>query len=224
MSKKPTGRKGKKQPAPRPGKNISFESAIFLFAILSAGLDQTAMPRGFGLLLRGPALIRNGVFNLAASQGLDLRPLLGPEDSVTSAEVREFVEPFLKKGAEFATIAQIADFYLFRKERTPENVVYAFYTGIRYAVARERVPTKEESAKIWEIALVIARASKIGEPFWKELEEQDPHRLKDWIEERKEDARKRYKTFLDQKKRAEQTSEKAFKSLMTDLFGSQENP
>jgi hypothetical protein len=149
---------------------------------------------------------------------------LGAEDSVTSAEVREFIEPFLKKGAEFATVAQIADLYLFRKERTPENVVYAFYTGIRFVVARERTPTKEESAKIWEIVLAIARAPRIGEPFWKELEEQGPHRLEDWIEERKEDARKKYKTFLGQKKRAERTSEKAFKSMMTDLFGSEETP
>jgi len=224
MSKKPTSRKDKKQGASRTGKNISFESAVFLFAILSAGLDQTAVPRGLGLALRGPALIRNAIFNLAASQGVDLRPLLGPEDSATRAEVKEFAEPYLKKGAEFTTIAQMADLYLFRKERTPENIVYAFYTFMRFIVARERTPTKEDAAKIWETALLIARTSKIGEPFWKELEEQGPQRLQDWIEERKEDARKKYKTFLDQKRRAEQTSEKAFNALMSDMFGGEETP
>lgn len=209
---------------PRPSKNISFESAVFLFSILSAGLDQTALPRGLGLALRGPALIRDALFNLAASHGVDLRPMLGPEDSVTSSEVREFAEPFLKNGAEFTTAAQIADLYLFRKERTPENIVYAFYTFFRFMVARDRTPTKEESAKIWEAALAVARSSKIGGPFWKELEAQGPHRLEDWIEERKEDARKKYKTFLEQKRRAELTSEKAFKSVMTDLFGGEDAP
>src|SRR5215207_5629987 len=96
---------GNKHDEPRPGNNISFESAIFLFAFLGAASDQTAMPRGVGLALRGPALIRNSIFNLAASQGLDLRPLLGEEDSATSAEVKEFVEPFLKNAAEWTTIA-----------------------------------------------------------------------------------------------------------------------
>jgi hypothetical protein len=92
----------------------------------------------------------------------------------------------LKKGAEFATFAQIADMYAFRGERTPESIVYAFYIGIRYAVARDRPPTNEQSKQIWETALRIARASKIGEPHWKELEERGPKHLEDWINVRKE--------------------------------------
>jgi hypothetical protein len=222
MSKKDEKGKGKKARESRPGKTVSFESVIFLFAFLGATSDQTTIMRGLGLALRGPALLRDFIFNLAASQGIDLRPLLGEEDSATRAEVRELAEPFLKKGAAWATIAQIADLYLFHKERTPENIVYAFYTGIRFFVAGERTPTKEESARIWEAALMVARTSKIGEPFWKELEEQSPRHLEDWIEERKEDARKRYKTFLGQKRRAEQTAERAFKSLMSDIFGNED--
>lgn len=137
-------------------------------------------------------------------------------------EVREFAEPFLTKGSEMAIIAQIADIFLFDKERTPENIVYTFYTGIRYAFARERTPTKEESGRIWEIALMLARTSKLGEPRWKELEEQGPHRLEEWISERKEDARKRYKTFLGQKRQVEATAQKAFETIMSDIFGAGE--
>ena len=222
MDNKSKKKKGKKPSRPRPGKNISFEAAISLFAFLGATSDQAALLRGLGLALRGPALLRNFIFNLAASQGFDLRPMMGEEDSATRAEVKELAEPFLMKGAEWVTIAQIFDLYLFRKELTPESLVYAFYTGIRFYVAGERTPTKEESAAIWDAALMIARSSKIGEPFWKELEEQGPHRLEDWIEERKEDARKKYKTFLGQKRRAEETAQKAFESLMSDIFGDED--
>ncbi|HEX3557630.1 MAG TPA: hypothetical protein VHU19_00390 [Pyrinomonadaceae bacterium] len=193
-----------------------------MFALLNAALDQTTILRGVALALRGPAMIRNSIFNLAVSQGFDLRQLLGPEDSATRAEVKELAEPLLKKGAEFATFAQMADTYVFSGVRTPESIVYTFYIGIRYAVARERMPTKEESGQIWETALRIARASKIGEPHWQELEARGPQYLEDWINERKEDARKKYQTFLSQKRRAEATAQEGFEALMAEIFGEDE--
>jgi len=225
MDSKSKTKKGKKPRQSRPGKNISFEAAILMFTFIGAISDKAVVERGLKLALRGPDLLRALLWSLMASQGIDLRPLMSGEGAApaTRAEVKELVEPLLKRGAEMATIAQIADIFLFSNERSPENIVYAFYTGIRYAVARERMPTKEESGQIWEIALLIARTSKSGEPHWKELEERDPQALEDWIDERKEDARKKYQTFLGQKRKAEATAQKAFGTLMADLFGRDES-
>lgn len=224
MSKKKRNEKGDKARPPRRGKRISFESAIFIFGLLSAGSDRATIERAFKLALRGPDLLSDFLRAWAVSQGEDVDRLMSgePTTPATRAEVKELVEPFLKKGAEMVAFAQIADIYLFDKERTPENIVYAFYTGTRFVIAREREPTNEEAKRIWEITLWIAKNSKIGKTHWEELERQGPAYLKGWIDRRKEDARKKYVTFLSQKKRAEATAEEAFDSLITDMFGDQE--
>lgn len=226
MSNEPKKGKADKPRQPRGGKPISFESAIFIFGLLNAGADQTAIERGIKLALRSSDLIGSALKAWLASRGVNVDELMAgePTNPTSKAEVIEFVGPFLERGAEMATLAQIADIYLFGKERTPENIVYAFYIGTRFVRTREREPTAEEAKDIWDVALWVARNSNIGARQWKELESKGPIYLKDWIDERKEDARKRYETFLNQKKRAEATAEKALNSLMVDMFGGGEDP
>jgi hypothetical protein len=208
----------------RNGKPISFESAIFIFALLNASADTTVIERALKLALRGPDLIRDALQTWLPEHGVNIDALMAeePTTKASKAEVMELVEPFLKRGSEMAVFAQIADIYLFGKERTPENIVYAFYIGTRFAIAREREPSNDEKKRIWEIALFLAQTSNIGAPYWADLESKGPVYLKDWIDERKEDARKKYETFLRQKKKAERTAEEAFKSLLSVMFGEDE--
>lgn len=225
LSEKRKKEKGDKPRPPRRGKRISFESAIFLFGLLNAGSDKAMIERAFKLALRGPDLLRDALKAWALSQGEDVDRLMSGEPTApaTRTEVKELVGPYLKKGAEMAAFAQIADIYLFDKGRTPENIVYAFYIGTRFVISKEREPTNEEAKRIWEITLWIAQSSKIGKPHWEELERQGPVYLKDWVNKRKEDARKKYVTFLSQKKRAEATAENALDFLVTDIFGDEED-
>lgn len=220
MSKKSVKGKSKKTSAPRRGKPLSFEAAIFNFALLKWAANPAAMEYGVKLALR-EADLKDALRTWLPSHADNIDNLVvgEPETQVTKAEVRGLVEPFLRMGADCAVYAQIADLYLFRKERTPENLVYAFYNGARLFIAGEREPTDEEKKRIWEIALRLAQTSKLGAPLWKELEDEGPVYLKDWIDARKEVARKRYETFLNQLKRASATADEALKSLMSDIFG-----
>lgn len=209
-----------KKRSQRHKRAISIDSTILLFSLLTAGLDQSAIDHALKLALRGPAFIRDGVRTLLESQGVKVSaPMQGQPNTPTSElEVKEFIKPFLKKGAEMSTLAQIADIYLFEKERTPENVVYAFYIVTRYVLVRERKPTKAESKRIWEIALWIAQNSKIGAPHWKELEDLGQVHLNDWLSTLKENARKRFETFSKHKKRAELASKESLNSLLEAVF------
>jgi hypothetical protein len=121
-----------------------------------------------------------------------------------------------------AAFTQMADIYMFGKEPTPKNLLYAFYIGTRFALVRERTPTKRESKLIWEIALWITQNSKIGAPHWRKLESRGEVYLKDWIQKRKDNARKKYETFLNQKRRAVVSAEESLTSLMSDIFGDEE--
>lgn len=225
MSKKPVKGKTKKLSKPRRGKPLSFEAAIFTFALLKWAANPAAVEYGVKLALRDTDL-RDSLRSWLPSQAENIRNLMDEEPTAqpSKEEVKAVVEPFLRMGAETAIYAQIADLYLFRKERTPENLVYAFYNGARLFIAGEREPNDEEKKRIWEIALRLARTSKLGAPLWKELEDKGPVYLKDWIDERKEVARKRYETFLSQMKRATATADEAFKFLMSDIFGDAPEP
>jgi hypothetical protein len=225
MSKKSEKGKTKKPSRPRRGKPLSFEAAIFTFAMLKWAANPPAIGHGIMLALRD-ADLKEELRPWLASHVENIDSLMEGEPTTppSKAEVRAFVEPFLRAGAETAVYAQIADLYLLRKERTPENLVYAFYNGARFFIAGEREPTDEEKKRIWEIALRLARTSKLGAPLWKELEDKGPVYLKDWIDERKEVARKRYETFLSQMKRATATADEAFKFLMSDMFGDEPEP
>lgn len=225
MSKKPGKGKNKKTSKPRRSKPLSFEAAIFTFAMLKWAANPAAIEHGVKLALRDKEL-RDSLQSWLPSQGENISNLMDGEPTAqpSKEEVKAFVEPFLRMGAETAAYAQIADLYLFRKERTPENLVYAFYNGARLFIAREREPNDEEKKRIWEIALRLARTSKLGAPLWKELEDKGSIYLKDWIDARKEVARKRYETFLNQVKRASATTDEALKIMMSDLFGDDPEP
>ena len=204
--------------------SISIDSTILLTSLLNACLDQAVVDRALRLALRGPEYIRDGVKTVLENQGLNVNALMydQPGTPTSQSEVREFVEPFLKKGAEISTLAQLTDIYLFAKDATAENVVYAFYIGTRYALVRERKPTKEESKRIWEIALWITRNSKIGATHWKQLELRGQVHLNDWLNVMKENARKRFETFLRQKERARLASDASLKSLLSAVFDVEE--
>jgi hypothetical protein len=200
--------------------SISVDSTILFFGLLHACSDPTAIERGLKLVLRGPEFLRDGLKALLETQGVNVIALMQNEPNVpvSQLEVKEFLEPFLKKGAEMSTLAQIADRYLFEKDPTAENVVYAFYIGARYMLVRERKPTKVESKRIWEIALWIAQNSRIGAPRWKELEDKGQLHLDDWLGTMKENARKRFETFLTHKERANLASNKSLNSLLEAVF------
>ena len=202
-------------------KAISVEAATLCFSLITSGQDARVIEQAMKLALRTPDPIGGWLKAWLESQGQNVHLLLSgaPPTETSQAEVRELIEPALRRGAEIVTLAQIADIYLFDRDLTPDNIVYAFYIGTRFAITRERRPTKKESQLIWDITLRIARASKIGAPRWTELESQSPTALKDWLYILKENARKRYETFLAQKKRAEESANNALSLILSDLFG-----
>jgi hypothetical protein len=214
------------EPQHRRGKPISVESIILMFGLFTAIFDREVLERGFKLALRSPDLLGEKLREFFISKGTDIDTLLGAEAATppSKAEVLAFADPALKRGVEAAVWAQIADIYFFNTERSPENLVYAFYNGVRFVIAGEVEPTKEQSNRIWDLTLLIARSSKIGAPHWKNLEEESPIALKNWLEPIKETARKRYKTFLSRKRRAERTAEESLKAIMADMFGEDDNP
>lgn len=71
---------------------------------------------------------------------------------------------------------------------------------------------------IWSVTLQIVHESNIGARHWEELERKGEVALKDWLDVVKENARKRFKTFLSQKKTMEESADKAFQSLFSFLF------
>jgi hypothetical protein len=221
MNKGRKSKKGDEGHRPRRDKNISPESAIFLFGLLNAGMDKSVIERGFKLVMRDPGPLTDMLRAWAESQGENVDALMSgePASPTSRAEVKDLVEPFLRRGMDMATFALLVDLYLFGKEQTAESILYAFYCGTRFVLVQEREPTKEEAVRIWQLALLIASHSKIGGRYWKELKSRGPFKLEDWIDVRKEVARKRFETFLRRKKRAEATTEKAFRSLMAEIFG-----
>ncbi|PYS94646.1 MAG: hypothetical protein DMF64_00160 [Acidobacteria bacterium] len=195
-----------------------------MFALLNLLSDEEALKRALKLALRDPGLIGAGLRSLFEGQGFNIVEMMSgePDAPPTKAEVLTLVEPALKTGVEMATFAQMVDIYLFGQELTPENQVYAFYIGARYAIAREREPTNVEVKQIWHIALTLARNSKIGTPHWSELEGKGKFELKDWLDPLKESARKRFETFLEQKRRAEAAAEQSLNHIMSQVFSDDE--
>lgn len=212
--------KGGRRRRPSRRKAVSVESVIFLFGMLNAFSDRAVIERALKLGLRGPNMIKNGLGFWLRSQGVDVDDLMRgePAQPTSQSEVKELFAPAVKRATEMAAFAQIADIYLFGKERTPKNLLYTFYIGTRFAIVRERRPTKGESKLIWEIALWITKNSKMGAPHWRKLEKRGDVYLQDWIQKRKDDARKRFETFLNQKRRAEAAAEESLASLVSDIF------
>jgi hypothetical protein len=194
--------------------------------MLNIGSNPALIERVIKLALRGPDFIKENLKAWIESFGHNVDQLMKSEPSTpaSKAEVMELVEPILKSAAELASYAQIADIYLFGKKLTPENIVYAFYIGSRLSISREREPTNDERNRIWERTLKLARSSKIGAEHWKELKSRGPYGESDWLAPIKEKARKKFETFLNQKKRVEVMAERSFKSLISQFDEEEQNP
>jgi|SRR5437588_185246 len=221
MNTKPKKVWGQKKGKPRRGKPISVESAVFLFGLFSTINDREVLERLIRLALRSQSPLADKLREFFRAKGEDVDGFLGAEASKPSSMAEAFVvaEPILKKGVEAAILAQMADTYLFNTKQSPKNLVYAFYNGVRFVIAGENEPTKEQNKKIWDWTLLIARNSRIGAPHWEKLEKESPFALKDWLDPIKETARKRYETFLNRKRRAERTAEESLKEIISDIFG-----
>lgn len=195
-----------------------------VFAMFDAMSKSDMAHRVAKLLLRGPDLIKNNVRAFLESHGENVDQLMAgePTTPTSATEVREFVEPFFKKGLESTNFTRMVDIYLFRKEPTPESVLFTFYIMIRLAIARERKPNKLEANLIWNLAETLTRTSKIGAPKWEELESRGGDALKEWLRPIKEGARKKYETFLIRKKKHEASAEKIFTTITSMLFGTEE--
>jgi len=140
-----------------------------------------------------------------------------PNAPVSQLEVREFVEPFLKKGAEMSTLAQIADRYLSKKIRPPKMSFMHSTSGPGYMLVRERKPTKAEAAHLGD-RLVDRAKLKNRCASLEELEDKGQLHLNDWLRTMKENARKRFETFLKHKERADLASNESFNSLLEAVF------
>lgn len=224
LEKRPEKKKRKKRGAPKRELFISLEAAAMVFAMFDAML-KTEMPRQVAkLLLRGPDLIKNNMRAFLESHGENIDQLMAgePATPTSATEVREFVEPLLKKGLESTNFTQMVDIYLFRKELTPESVFFTFYIMIRFTFTRERKPNKLEAKLIWNLAETLTRTSKIGAPKWEELETKGGDALKNWLRPIKESARKKYETFLIRKKKHEASAERIFTTITSMLFGTEE--
>ncbi|MDT5293366.1 MAG: hypothetical protein QOJ76_246, partial [Acidobacteriota bacterium] len=93
---------------------------------------------------------------------------------------------------------------------------------LRLLVAGNREPSGEEGRRIWAAVLELAPHAKIVEPRWKEYEERGRVHLEGWLEEVKEKASSKFKTFLRRVKRIEENTDKAFRNLMSTLLGDDE--
>ena len=212
--------KPKKRRQSKGGKQISLDTASLAFAILIAGSSNEQLERIARLALRGPDLIKFVMAALLTHLGANADVLMQgqPTTPASKEELIELTKPILQEGARLASFAQLFDLYLLNRQPTAESVVYVFYMIIRYIVSQEQEPSKEQSKIIWEFTLYIARASKIGEKHWRDLESRGQPYLEDWLDEVKESARKKFKTFRNQKKRMEGNADKTFKSLFNFLF------
>jgi hypothetical protein len=210
---------GKRRPTKR--RSISVEGAALAFAMFSLANDQEESDRAAKLALRGPDPLRQATRALLEMQGRNVDQILSgePDTPVTRAEVKEFAAVAFRKGAALAGLTQLLSIYMLDESSTPEEIIYVAYIFLRLALVGEREPSSEERRRIWDAALEFARHSNIAGRRWKELESQGQIYLADWLEETKEKARKKFKTFLSRKRRIEATAEETFKNLMSLLFG-----
>jgi hypothetical protein len=220
LAKKTSKKKSNKRRQSKKDRVISMESASMVFAMLTLTSNGEMLEHAVKLMLRGPDLLKGGLSTLMASQGQDVSQLMTeePDTPASEAEVRAFVEPILQRSVEAATLARMVDIYLFSKEVSPENVLFAFYIMIRFVVAQEKEPTTLESKIIWVAAMELTRSSKIGAPHWAELENRGPRALEEWLEPIKASARKKYKTFLIRKKKLDASAGSIYNSLMSMMF------
>jgi hypothetical protein len=225
MAKEPETREGGER---RPTKRqyVSLEGAALTFAIFSVVNDQGAIDRAAELALRGPEPLSQMARALLLMRGRDPAQLTSgePDTPPTTAEIRGFAEPNLRKGATLAGFAQLASIYLLDESSTPEEVITVLYILLRLLVCGNREPSGEEGKQIWAAVVELAPHAKIVAPRWKEYEERGRVHLEDWLDEIKERASSKFKTFLRRIKRIEENTDRAFKNLTSLLVGEGDEP
>jgi hypothetical protein len=192
---------------PKTGDAISVEAAALLCAFVALKSNPNATAYGFNLALRG---------------SVDMREFLGFSGSrdtfppASKEQVKEFLTPFLKSAVEVASWGRMLDSYIW--DPTPDDVVFASYAITRWCVAREREPSASEKKLIWEWTVRLAKGSYVAGKYWSELEKENIQKLDAWVAYLKEAARKRYETFLRQKRSIDATAAEAFDTLIS-IFG-----
>lgn len=198
---------------------LSLESASLALAILLLSNDKNRQGQLIALALRQPDIIRDLVQPLLSAVGNFQLPM--PTDNVipsTKEELITIVEPILKEGTKLASFARLFDLYLLRNPPTPDSIVYTLYTVIRFVIAQENKPTPAQHKLIWSTTLLMTKKSAIGGKQWQELEASGEVYLDDWLAKVKENARKRFRTFVNQKQKMERRSDDAFKRLFVLFF------
>lgn len=210
---------------PKGSRHLSLDSASLAFAFILFGTNKERLESVTKLALRGPDLIKSLMAMFIMHLGENPDDLLQGEPTTPASkeELIALTKPVLEEGARLASFAQLFDFYLLHRQPSAENLVYVFYILARLGIAQEQEPSKEQSKAIWDLTLTLARTSKIGQEHWKELESRGAVYLEDWLTEVKQAARKKFKTFRDQKKRAEVTADRTFKSLFNFIFNDNES-
>jgi hypothetical protein len=164
------------------------------------------------LALRGPEDIKRLMEPFAKPFGFNFQ---SPEfqTPATEEEVKAFLGPVLASAATLMSLGHMIDEYLW--DLTAEGVAYLFYAGTRYLKVGDRTPTHAERHEIWSQTWTLTKASHIGSKHWSELEQKGGNALEVWKTEVQESARKKYKTFLRQKKKVDASSAKALETLMS---------
>jgi hypothetical protein len=219
-------KKGKKRRQSSRGLSTSAEAAALAIAILNLGADKSLIEGLLKLALRAPnELIRNWLRSFLEQQRVSVDSLLSgePTTPASKAELIQLATPALKAATDCISVAQLIDLYLIKKSQSPDDLVFAFYIGVRLYIANERVPSKDESKRIWEIVLLLTHQSKIGARHLQELERRGQIYVEDWLEGVKDKARKKFQTFLNQKRQIEKNADRSFHWLLAFLFDSNES-
>lgn len=197
---------------PMTGSAISLEAASLLCSVAFITSSPPALRHAVYLALRGSKDIKKLAGPFAQPFGFDLQ---SPEfqTPATKEEVKAFLGPVLVSAATLMSLGHMIDAYLW--DLTAEGVAYLFYAGARYLKVGDRTPNHAERHEIWTQTWTLTKASHIGSKHWAELERKGGNALENWKTEVQESARKKYKTFLRQKKKVDATSAKALETLMS---------
>jgi hypothetical protein len=197
---------------PTTGSAISVEAASMLCTVALVTSNPPLLTHAFYLALRGPEDVKKIVEPFAQAFGFDIQ---SPElqTPVTKEEVKAFLAPVLASAATLASLGHMFDEYLW--DLTPDGVAYLFYSGIRFFKFGNRTPNHSERREIWRRTWTLIKASHIGRKHWADLETKGGNALKDWQMGVQESARKKYKTFLRQKKKVDASSASALETLMS---------
>ena len=197
---------------PMTGSAISVEAASLLCTLAFVTSSPPMVTHAISLALRGPEDIKKLVEPFARQFGFNFQ---SPQfqTSATKEEVKAFLGPVLASAATLMSLGHMIDEYLW--DLTADGIAHLFYAGVRYFKVGDRTPNHAERHEIWSQTWTLTKASHIGSKRWAELEQKGGNALEDWRTEVQESARKKYKTFVRQKKKVDASSAKALGTLMS---------